>query len=189
MDFPSMMLAGMVFCAVPDDFWRVRILSRGRLGRQGICGRTGGRLFLSDSGRYELDPDTVAAYYCRPSRVGNLVLCRNADWLVGIYRQSDLRGIAQSGSAPALGAGCREFKSLYPDQYIPDSRRSLEIRSSAPVAQLDRASAFKCAKGCTEGASSGKQNLMSGSHCIGETLTADLQPSSLADGNPEETVG
>ena len=26
------------------------------------------------------------------------------------------RGIAQSGSAPALGAGCREFESLYPDQ-------------------------------------------------------------------------
>ncbi len=25
------------------------------------------------------------------------------------------RGIAQSGSAPALGAGCRGFKSLYPD--------------------------------------------------------------------------
>ena len=28
------------------------------------------------------------------------------------------RGIAQSGSAPALGAGCREFKSLYPDHLI-----------------------------------------------------------------------
>ena len=27
------------------------------------------------------------------------------------------RGIAQSGSAPALGAGCREFESLYPDHY------------------------------------------------------------------------
>ena len=26
------------------------------------------------------------------------------------------RGLAQSGSAPALGAGCREFESLYPDQ-------------------------------------------------------------------------
>ena len=25
------------------------------------------------------------------------------------------RGIAQSGSAPALGAGCREFESLYPE--------------------------------------------------------------------------
>lgn len=39
------------------------------------------------------------------------------------------RGIAQSGSAPALGAGCRGFKSLYPEY-------------NAPVAQLDRASAF-----------------------------------------------
>ena len=29
-----------------------------------------------------------------------------------------VRGIAQSGSAPALGAGCREFKSLYPDQFL-----------------------------------------------------------------------
>ena len=28
------------------------------------------------------------------------------------------RGIAQSGSAPALGAGCREFESLYPDQFL-----------------------------------------------------------------------
>ncbi len=26
------------------------------------------------------------------------------------------RGIAQSGSALALGARCREFESLYPDQ-------------------------------------------------------------------------
>ena len=25
------------------------------------------------------------------------------------------RGVAQSGSAPALGAGCREFESLHPD--------------------------------------------------------------------------
>ncbi len=30
--------------------------------------------------------------------------------------QCVVRGIAQSGSAPALGAGCRGFKSLYPDQ-------------------------------------------------------------------------
>ncbi len=28
------------------------------------------------------------------------------------------RGIAQSGSAPALGAGCRGFESLYPDQLL-----------------------------------------------------------------------
>ncbi len=40
-----------------------------------------------------------------------------------------LRGVAQSGSAPALGAGCRGFESLHPDQ-------------DAPVAHLDRASAF-----------------------------------------------
>ncbi len=29
----------------------------------------------------------------------------------------ECRGIAQSGSAPALGAGCREFESLYPDHF------------------------------------------------------------------------
>ncbi len=40
------------------------------------------------------------------------------------------RGVAQPGSAPALGAGCREFESLHPDQFF------------APVAHLDRASAF-----------------------------------------------
>ena len=28
------------------------------------------------------------------------------------------RDIAQSGSAPALGAGCREFESLYPDHFF-----------------------------------------------------------------------
>ena len=29
--------------------------------------------------------------------------------------KSSFRGVAQSGSAPALGAGCREFESLHPD--------------------------------------------------------------------------
>jgi hypothetical protein len=45
-----------------------------------------------------------------------------------------LRGIAQSGSAPALGAGCRGFESLYPDHVI--------MNHPVPVAQSDRASAF-----------------------------------------------
>ena len=45
-----------------------------------------------------------------------------------------LRGIAQPGSASALGAECREFESLYPDYVVP--------RSSVPVAHLDRAPAF-----------------------------------------------
>ena len=35
------------------------------------------------------------------------------------------RGVAQSGSAPALGAGCRGFKSLCPDQFGGTVRRSL----------------------------------------------------------------
>ena len=29
-----------------------------------------------------------------------------------------IRGVAQPGSAPALGAGCREFESLHPDHYV-----------------------------------------------------------------------
>ena len=33
-------------------------------------------------------------------------------------RRMNDRGIAQSGSALALGARCREFKSLYPDQLL-----------------------------------------------------------------------
>ena len=43
------------------------------------------------------------------------------------------RGVAQPGSAPALGAGSRRFKSSRPDRVGG---------SVAPVAQLDRASAF-----------------------------------------------
>ena len=39
------------------------------------------------------------------------------------------RGIAQSGSAPALGAGCREFESLYPDQLSSHSLVSSVIHS------------------------------------------------------------
>ena len=49
------------------------------------------------------------------------------------------RDIAQSGSAPALGAGCREFESLYPDHFYFLKSWSYLI---APVAQLDRATAF-----------------------------------------------
>ena len=33
----------------------------------------------------------------------------------GKLHDESLRGIAQPGSAPALGAGCRGFESLYPD--------------------------------------------------------------------------
>ena len=41
------------------------------------------------------------------------------------------RGVAQSGSALALGARCREFKSLYPDQFgSSPSTQSWRIRFS-----------------------------------------------------------
>ena len=35
-----------------------------------------------------------------------------------IVAKMNSQGIAQPGSAPALGAGCRGFKSLYPDQFL-----------------------------------------------------------------------
>ncbi len=56
-------------------------------------------------------------------------------WLFAAGLDSCDRGIAQPGSAPALGAGCREFESLYPDQLVT---------VHAPVAHSDRASAFGC---------------------------------------------
>jgi hypothetical protein len=47
----------------------------------------------------------------------------------------DNRGIAQSGSAPALGAGCREFESLYPDQlFMLWNRWSPLLSTSSMVA-------------------------------------------------------
>ena len=90
------------------------------------------------------------------------------------------RGIAQSGSAPALGAGCREFESLYPDQFYG--------LSVAPVAQLDRATAFELLPSSIKflkeeiGSLRWEQNCRSGGHCIGETLTRH------GDGNTEETA-
>lgn len=39
----------------------------------------------------------------------------------------NLRGVAQSGRAPALGAGCRQFESGYPDY------RSSGYDTSKPV--------------------------------------------------------
>ncbi len=37
-----------------------------------------------------------------------------------MYLNYQRRGVAQPGSAPALGAGCREFESLHPDQHLED---------------------------------------------------------------------
>ena len=47
------------------------------------------------------------------------------------------RGIAQAGSASALGAEGRRFESVYPDHFS-----FFFGESTAPVAQPDRASAF-----------------------------------------------
>ena len=47
---------------------------------------------------------------------------------VRIIRRPRLRGMAQSGSAPALGAGSRGFKSLCPDQYGAAPGHNLETR-------------------------------------------------------------
>ena len=43
---------------------------------------------------------------------------------------SSVRGIAQSGSAPALGAGCREFESLYPDQITEHGVSGIALSAS-----------------------------------------------------------
>ena len=67
------------------------------------------------------------------------------------------RDVAQSGSAPALGAGCRGFESLHPD-HVPSTEgvnlllQTLVVvkcssvftldTSCAPIAQPDRATAF-----------------------------------------------
>ena len=40
------------------------------------------------------------------------------EYYAAFSRIARFRGIAQSGSAPALGAGCREFESLYPDHFF-----------------------------------------------------------------------
>ena len=52
------------------------------------------------------------------------------------------RGIAQSGSASGLGPEGREFESLYPDHFFQTSCYLLDKKYIAPVAHLDRASAF-----------------------------------------------
>ena len=44
-------------------------------------------------------------------------LCGWEEYYLGSVLGTGSRGVAQSGSAPALGAGCREFESLHPDQF------------------------------------------------------------------------
>ena len=60
------------------------------------------------------------------------------------HAQVPHRGIAQSGRAPALGAGCRGFESLCPDHLDDRTMDGFlrECAGNAPVAQSDRASAF-----------------------------------------------
>ncbi len=86
------------------------------------------------------------AYYGR-YRAGRIYFKVVRSYLLFRY-QIRFRGIAQSGSAPALGAGCREFESLYPDQitfisadFCADEKCKTGLKS-APVAHSDRASAF-----------------------------------------------
>ena len=55
----------------------------------------------------------------------------------------DVRGVAQPGSAPALGAGGPRFESLYSDHQlylVLDS--SFKSSIYLPIAQLDRATPF-----------------------------------------------
>ena len=54
--------------------------------------------------------------------------------LVACEKRKNLRGVAQSGSAPALGAGCRGFKSLHPDH--SGWRRALMKGDTWPCGQV-----------------------------------------------------
>jgi hypothetical protein len=58
--------------------------------------------------------------------------------LLTIERSGIIRGVAQPGSATALGAVGREFESLHPDHF----GNQFNENSAAPVAQPDRAPAF-----------------------------------------------
>ena len=49
----------------------------------------------------------------------------------GNLRASGRRGVAQSGSAPALGAGCRRFESCLPDQSL--KRSAMRFPSRFPT--------------------------------------------------------
>ena len=55
----------------------------------------------------------------RSTLIGTSKKKREATQLMQVVEIS--RGIAQSGSAPALGAGCRGFESLYPDHLFQAS--------------------------------------------------------------------
>src|SRR5690606_7768693 len=102
----------------------------------------GGRARSGDEGPVE-PPRRRDAQAARPSRAGARrraigALAATAPEVLALggrlgYLSAGFRGVAQPGSAPALGAGGRRFESSRPDQYGA---------SWAPVAQLDRAAAF-----------------------------------------------
>ena len=64
-----------------------------------------------------------------------------------------IRGVAQSGSAPALGAGCRGFKSLRPDQFffseIHQICRSTACAAYAVTANLRKMAGVSCRFVCS----------------------------------------
>ena len=68
------------------------------------------------------------------SRASNRLRAKQAECDDGLVP----RGIAQSGSAPALGAGGRGFKSLCPDQIrFPPVAVAMRLGTiTAPVAQM-----------------------------------------------------
>jgi hypothetical protein len=47
-----------------------------------------------------------------------------------------LRDVAQLGSAPALGAGCRRFKSCHPDFLLSKNKAVSVFQSSVPLTAL-----------------------------------------------------
>jgi hypothetical protein len=47
-----------------------------------------------------------------------------------------LRDVAQLGSAPALGAGCRRFESCHPDFLLSKNKAVSVFQSSVPLTAL-----------------------------------------------------
>lgn len=63
-----------------------------------------------------VDINRLRRYYPYPQLAQ--VFAHRAELKLSTQKFGGLRGIAQSGSAPALGAGCRGFESLYPDHFV-----------------------------------------------------------------------
>ena len=122
----------------PDDSYQgepLQLLEK--LPRQSLmplmpCPRSPGRLVRAACDAHD-NSWKGTAEACRKRHLANSTFRRSAreqEFFHRLYNRQS-RGVAQPGSAPALGAGGRRFKSYRPDQYPLQHQRILE----APVAQ------------------------------------------------------